>query len=66
VSRLRQGAYFIQADQQKLWIELNAYETYLVWLRVGQRVSLPLSISGETISGTVSLIYPLVDPMSRT
>lgn len=58
---------FSIADLRKLWIELDAYESDLVWLRVGQRAQFTVeAFPGETFSGTVSFIDPMVDPMVRT
>ncbi len=55
------------ADLGKLWVILDAYESDLPWLRLGQKVDFYVeAYPGETFSGTISFIDPVVDPRSRT
>ncbi len=55
------------ADLDRLWLDLRAYESDLSMLRWGQRVSFTVAaIPGETFTGDVSFIDPVVDRQSRT
>ncbi|MBD3422458.1 MAG: DUF3347 domain-containing protein [Chitinivibrionales bacterium] len=67
-SYVRKGApLFHIADLRTLWVKLDAYETDLVWLRLGQTVSFTVEAwPGDTFSGAISFIDPLVDPATRT
>jgi len=69
-----EGAYveagmplFHIADLSRVWIRLDAYESDLTFLRLGQKVEFSVeAFPGEPFRGTVSLIDPVVDPMTRT
>lgn len=55
------------ADLSKLWIELDAYESDLARLQVGQDVRLSLeALPGETSEGRISFVNPTLDPQRRT
>ncbi|MFT7680232.1 MAG: Cu(I)/Ag(I) efflux system membrane fusion protein [Planctomycetota bacterium] len=55
------------ADLSHLWLELEAFEQDLPWLRYGQLASVQLeAIPGEVMEGTVSFIAPEVDRAKRT
>ncbi len=55
------------ADLDRLWLDLRAYESDLSMLRWGQHVSFTVAaIPGETFTGDVSFIDPVVDRQSRT
>jgi membrane fusion protein, copper/silver efflux system len=55
------------ADLSKLWVQLDAFEQDLAWLRYGQEVVLTVeAIPGETFSGRISFIAPVIDPHRRT
>lgn len=55
------------ADLTHLWVNLEAYESDLSWLRFGQRVEFSVeAYPGETFSGQVSFIDPVLNPNSRT
>lgn len=55
------------ADMSELWVNLEAYESDLAWLRVGQRVIFTTAARpGEVVEGTVAFINPVVDEQSRT
>ncbi len=55
------------ADLSKVWVKLDAYESDLAWLRYGQKAEFTtVSYPGETFTGTVSFIDPIVNPMTRT
>ncbi len=54
------------ADLTKVWAVMEAYETDLPHLKLGQNVRFTLSaFSGETFSGKISFIDPVIDPMTR-
>ncbi len=55
------------ADLSVVWVELAAYESDLAWLRYGQPVEFStLSEPGETFTGTIAFIDPILDPATRT
>lgn len=61
-----QGIYRV-ADLDKLWVQLDAYESDLPRIAVGQRVELTVdSLPGEIFEGEVAFIDPFVDSRSRT
>ena len=69
-----QGAYvqagtplFNVADLSAVWVQMDAYESDLPHLAVGQEVTLSVqSLPGEPFSGKVSFIDPVVDHRTRT
>ncbi|MBW7998178.1 MAG: efflux RND transporter periplasmic adaptor subunit [Candidatus Glassbacteria bacterium] len=55
------------SDLSTVWVEFDAYESDLPWLKVGQEVSFTTpAFPGEKFSGTISFIDPMLDPKSRT
>lgn len=54
-------------DLSRVWIEADFYEYEAALLNVGQeaRITLPYD-PGASLTGMISLIYPVVDPESRT
>ena len=55
------------ADLSRVWVKLDAYESDLVWLRYGQRVEFAVvSYPGETFTGTIAFIDPVLNPRTRT
>jgi len=51
----------------RLWVQLDAYETDLARIKVGDEVTLSVSsYAGELFEGKVSFIDPVLDPHSRT
>ncbi len=55
------------ADLGRLWIQLDAYEQDLAWLRIGQRVEMrPEALPGELIEGRIAFIDPSIDERTRT
>ena len=55
------------ADLSRLWVLMSAYESDLVWLRQGQKITFTSpSFPGEVFRATVSFIDPVVDPETRT
>ncbi len=55
------------ADLSVVWVQLDAYESDLPWLRTGQKVSLATeSLPGVAMEGSVRFIDPVVDTSTRT
>ncbi|MHC5021497.1 MAG: efflux RND transporter periplasmic adaptor subunit [Planctomycetota bacterium] len=55
------------ADLSHLWVQLEAYESDLAWLRYGQGVVVTTEAHpGEAFEGTIAFIAPQVDPRTRT
>jgi len=50
-----------------VWVQLDAYESDLVWLRTGQKVKLTTESSpGVELEGAIRFIEPFVSPRTRT
>ena len=55
------------ADLSTVWVKLDAYESDLIWLRYGQKVEFTsVSYPGETFTGTIAFIDPVLNPITRT
>ena len=55
------------ADLSALWITLEAYESDLPWLHLGQGVEFTTeAYGGETFTGTIAFIEPTLDTRTRT
>ena len=55
------------ADLSKVWIILDAYESDLALLQYGQAVAISTeTYPGETFTGTVTFIDPIIDETTRT
>lgn len=55
------------ADLSHLWVRLDAYESDLAWLRYAQKVEFETeAYPGETFTGTVAFIDPVLDSRTRT
>lgn len=55
------------ADLSRLWVELDAFEQDLPWLRYGQKVSIEAeAMPGESILGRVTLVEPTLHEHTRT
>jgi len=55
------------ADLSQVWVQLDAYESDLRWIHSGQEVELGVeAYPGETFSGTVAFIDPILNPRTRT
>ncbi|TVM15031.1 efflux RND transporter periplasmic adaptor subunit [Oceanidesulfovibrio indonesiensis] len=69
-----EGAYvqtgaplFTVADLSRVWVVLEAYESDLPWIRMGQTVRFATAAHpGETFEGEVVYIDPFVDRSTRT
>jgi RND family efflux transporter MFP subunit len=55
------------SDLSSVWANADIYEYEVPFVHVGQHISFTLSYyPGKTYSGTISFIYPTVDPQTRT
>jgi len=55
------------ADLSGVWVNLDAYESDLLWLRLGQSVEFEaVAYPGRTFIGEIAFIDPLLDEMTRT
>ncbi len=55
------------ADLSHVWVNLDAYESDLAWLRYGQRVEFTAeAYPGEIFKGTISFIHPVLNEATRT
>jgi Cu(I)/Ag(I) efflux system membrane fusion protein len=55
------------ADLTGLWVHLDAYESDLAWVRYGQAVEFETeAYPGQTFSGRVSFVDPVLDERTRT
>ena len=55
------------ADLSKVWIQLDAYESDLNWLRYGGKVNFTTeTYPGNTFAGTISFIDPIINSTTRT
>jgi Cu(I)/Ag(I) efflux system membrane fusion protein len=54
------------ADLSTLWVQFDAYESDLPFLNTGDKLVFTIqSMTGETYSGKIIFIDPVVDPVSR-
>jgi len=54
-------------DLSNVWIFLDAYESDLPFMKIGQRITFTVaSIPGKEFSSSISFIDPLINPQSRT
>lgn len=55
------------ADLSKVWVQLDAYESDLAWVRYGQDVKFRVeAYPGEEFHGRVAFIDPVLDDRTRT
>jgi Cu(I)/Ag(I) efflux system membrane fusion protein len=55
------------AALDRVWVQLDAYESDLAWLRVGQEVTFAAeALPGRELHGRVSFVAPTLDPRTRT
>ena len=55
------------ADLSKVWVELDAYESDIAWLRYGQTVKIDVdAFPGQPFSGKVAFVNPVMDEKTRT
>jgi Cu(I)/Ag(I) efflux system membrane fusion protein len=55
------------ADLARVWVEADVYESDAPLVKVGQpvRITFPY-LPGESRTGTISFVYPFLDPTTRT
>lgn len=65
---LKEGTVLYEiADYSRLWLMLEAYESDLAWLRIGQRLEFSVeAYPGEMFVGQIAFISPEVERGSRT
>ncbi|HKI52309.1 MAG TPA: efflux RND transporter periplasmic adaptor subunit [Geothermobacteraceae bacterium] len=55
------------SDISKVWVQADIYEYELPWIKIGQQAEIVLPFVGsKTVSGTLSYLYPYVEPKTRT
>ncbi len=55
------------ADLSMLWVQLDAYESDLAWIKYGQDVDIRTETYGDRVfRGWISFIDPVLDPTTRT
>ncbi|MDX1940946.1 MAG: efflux RND transporter periplasmic adaptor subunit [Saprospiraceae bacterium] len=64
---MRGESLFTVANLSKVWILFDAYESDLAWLKKGDRLNFTVnSLPGQTFSGVISFIEPIVNTQTRT
>ncbi|MDY0076315.1 MAG: efflux RND transporter periplasmic adaptor subunit [Bacteroidales bacterium] len=54
------------ADLSKVWILFDVYESDMGWIKKGDDVEFTVaSLPGESFSGTISFLDPVIDPKTR-
>jgi Cu(I)/Ag(I) efflux system membrane fusion protein len=55
------------ADLDRVWVLGEVFERQSAWVKPGQRAEVELDyLPGERLAGTVDLVYPELDPKTRT
>lgn len=55
------------ADLSNVWVLLDAYESDLAFIKVGQKITLTVaSLPGKEFTTNISFIDPLINPQTRT
>ncbi len=55
------------ADLSQLWVQLDAYESDMMWIRYGQEVEFTTeAYPGDVFKGRITFVSPTVDPKTRT
>ncbi|MBI1222007.1 MAG: efflux RND transporter periplasmic adaptor subunit [Bacteroidetes bacterium] len=64
---IRQGEpLFEVANLSQLWVLFDVYESEMIWVKKGAKVSYTVSsLPGRTFQGTVSYVDPVIDPQTR-
>ena len=54
------------SDLSKVWVLFDLYESELAWVKEGSEIEYTVnSLPGETFTGIISFIDPLIDPQTR-
>ena len=54
------------ADLSKVWVLFDVYESDIGWIKKGDKVEYTVaSIPGETFTGTISFLDPIINPITR-
>ena len=60
-------ALFEIANLYNVWVVFEAYEPDIPWLKTGDKVTFTVNaLPGEVLTGRISFIDPVVDPLKRT
>jgi len=64
---IRRGeAIYEIADLSKVWVLFDIYESDMPWIKKGDKVEFTIaSFPGETFSGSISFLDPVIDPKTR-
>lgn len=64
---IKQGEMLFEiADLSRLWVLFDIYESDMSWIKIGDKISYKVqSIPGETFTGKVSFIDPVINPKTR-
>ena len=55
------------ADLSHVWVELEAYESDIAWLRYGQRVHVQVdAFPGQPFAGAIAFVSPVLNEKTRT
>lgn len=54
------------ADLSRVWVLFDVYESEIGWIKKGDKVEYTVaSLPGETFTGTISFLDPIINPMTR-
>ncbi len=54
------------ADLSKVWVLFDVYESDIGWIKKGDKVEYSVSsLPGETFTGTISFLDPIINPITR-
>lgn len=54
------------ADLSSVWVQFEAYESDLPWVKAGAEVAYTIaSLQGETFTGKITFVDPVIDPKTR-
>lgn len=54
------------ADLSRVWVLFDVYESDISWIKKGDKVEYTVaSLPGETFTGTISFLDPIINPMTR-
>ena len=54
------------ADLSKVWVLFDIYESDMKWINIGDKVEYSVSsLPGETFTGTITFIDPVINPTTR-